>query len=198
VAEAAVRVDDYRARAAQVPASPISDTDLPAIVPALNILRDMHGNPASGPHDVPRSMTWGLYQGGAIGNEAALAYRAALNYHMLPRLLLRLEEVMQINLNDQDVLYDALKVYLVLGGRGPMNAGMIRDWMREDWELAYPGVQREGLREDLDAHLAAMLAQPLMRVPLNGPLVDQAQEILRVHADGAARLQRHPDESSGP
>ena len=179
VAEAAERVDEYRAAAAQIPASPISDTDLPAIVPALNTLRDMHGNPASGPHEVPRALTWGLYQGGAIGNEAALAYRAALNYHMLPRLLLRLEEVMQINLNDQDVLYDALKVYLVLGGRGPTNAAMIRDWFREDWELAYPGVQREGLREDLQGHLAAMLAQPLVRIPLNGPLVERAQDILR-------------------
>ena len=179
VAEAAEQVDVYRAAAAQIPASPISDTDLPAIVPALNTLRDMHGNPASGPHPVPAALTWGLYQGGAIGNEAALAYRAALNQHMLPRLLLRLEEVMQINLNDQDVLYDALKVYLVLGGRGPMNTGMIRDWMQEDWELAYPGVQREGLRADLDAHLTAMLAQPLMRIPLNGPLVDQVQDILR-------------------
>ena len=179
VAEAAERVDDYRARAAQIPASPISDTDLPAVVPALNTLRDMHGNPASGPHPVPRALTWGLYQGRAIGNEAALAYRAALNQHMLPRLLLRLEEVMQINLNDQDVLYDALKVYLVLGGRGPMNTSMIVDWMREDWELAYPGVQREGLRADLEQHLTAMLAQPLMRSPLNGPLVEQVQDILR-------------------
>jgi type VI secretion system protein ImpL len=179
VAEAAERVEDYRTRAAQIPGSPISDIDLPAIVPALNTLRDMHGNPASGPHPVPAALTWGLYQGTAIGNEAALAYRAALNAHMLPRLLLRLEEVMQVNLNDQDVLYDALKVYLVLGGRGPMNASMIRDWMREDWELAYPGVQREGLRADLEGHLTAMLDQPMIRIALNGPLVEQAQDILR-------------------
>lgn len=179
VAEAAEQVNEYRVAAAQIPASPISDTDLPAIVPALNILRDLHGNPASGPHPVPAALTWGLYQGSVIGNEAALAYRAALNQHMLPRLLLRLEEVMQINMNEQDLLYDALKVYLVLGGRGPMNVGMIRDWMQEDWELAYPGVQREDLREDLDGHLTALLGQPLTRIPLNGPLVEQVQQILR-------------------
>ncbi|NYS25644.1 type VI secretion system membrane subunit TssM [Rhodobacteraceae bacterium 2376] len=179
VADAAEQVDSYRAAAAQIPASPISDTDLPAVVPALNILRDMHGNPASGPHPVPGSLTWGLYQGGAIGNEAALAYRAALNQHLLPRLLLRLEEVMQNNLNEQDLLYDALKIYLVLGGRGPMNIAMVREWMQEDWQLAYPGVQREGLREDLDGHLTALLSQPMMRIPLNGPLVEQVQQILR-------------------
>lgn len=179
VAEAAEQVSSYRVAAAQIPASPISDTDIPAVVPALNILRDMHGNPASGPHQVSAALTWGLYQGRAIGNEAVLAYRAALNQNLLPRLLLRLEEVMQNNLNEQDLLYDALKIYMVLGGRGPMNAAMVREWMHEDWELAYPGVQREGLREDLDGHLMALLAQPLSRIPLNGPLVDQVQQILR-------------------
>ncbi len=179
LAEAAEQLDALRTAAEAIPAGAVGDTDLPAVVPALNILRDMPGNPAAGPQPVPAALTWGLHQGRVIGNEAALAYRAALNRHMLPRLLLRLEEVMQVNLNDQDVLYEALKVYLVLGGRGPMNRAMILDWMREDWELAYPGVQREALREDLEMHLTAMLDQPLMQIPLNGPLVEQAQTLLR-------------------
>ena len=179
LADTSERVDAFRAAAATIPSSPIADTDLPGVVPALNILRDMPGNPAAGPQPVPSELTWGLYQGNVIGNQAAQAYRAALNQHLLPRLLLRLEEVMQVNLNDQDVLYEALKVYLVLGGRGPMNRTMILDWMREDWELAYPGVQREELRADLEAHATAMLSQPLMQIPLNGPLVEQVQTLLR-------------------
>lgn len=177
--QATEQLDGFRAAAATIPSSPISDTDLPGVVPALNLLRDMPANPAAGPQPVPTELTWGLWQGGAVGNEAARAYRAALNQHMLPRLLLRLEEVMQINLNDQDILYEALKVYLVLGGRGPMNRSMILDWMREDWELAYPGVQREELRRDLEVHLTALLEQPLLRIPLNGPLVEQVQTLLR-------------------
>lgn len=179
IAEAGAQLDAFRAAAAAIPGGPIADTDLPGVVPALNLLRAIPGNPAAGPPPPPGARGWGLYQGRVIGNEAALAYRAALNQHLLPRLLLRLEEVMQINLNDQDALYEALKVYLVLGGRGPMNAAMVLDWMRRDWELAYGGVQREGLRRDLEAHLAALLAQPLIAVPLNGPLVEQAQALLR-------------------
>ena len=179
IAEASEQLDAFRAAAATIPASPIADTDLPGVVPALNLMRDMPGSPAAGTQPVPSELTWGLYQGGVIGNQSALAYRAALNQHLLPRLLLRLEEVMQANLNDQEMLYEALKVYLVLGGRGPMNRSMVMDWMREDWELAYPGVQREALRADLEVHATALLAQPLMLVPLNGPLVEQVQALLR-------------------
>jgi type VI secretion system protein ImpL len=56
---------------------------------------------------------------------------------------------------------------------------MVLDWMRSDWELAYGGVQREGLRRDLEAHVTALLAQPLLAIPLNGPIVEQAQALLR-------------------
>ena len=43
----------------------------------------------------PRSLTYGLYQGDAVGTEAAQTYRAALNQKLLPRLLLRMEELIQ-------------------------------------------------------------------------------------------------------
>jgi type VI secretion system protein ImpL len=168
----------YAEAAGQLPQGPVGDTDLPAIVPALNILRDMPVNPVAGASERQAGLGWGLYQGAVIGNQTAQAYRAALNEHLLPRLLLRLEEQMQGNINNPELLYEALKVYLMLGLIGPMNADLVTEWMTVDWLLAYPGPARAGLRDDLSAHLAAMLDQPMDAITLNDDLVGQVQGVL--------------------
>ena len=179
-------IAQYTALAAQIPGNPIGDTDLPSIVDALNTLRDMPVNPVPvmvddtrpDPGAPARSMTWGLYQGDIMANQAGQTYRAALNQHMLPRLILRVEEQLQGNINNGDLLYEGLKAYLMLGLLGPMDNDLIMDWMQVDWEVSYPGADRQQLRDDLAFHLRALLNQPMQKVELNGALVDQVQGIL--------------------
>ncbi len=178
LAQAAERVGEYRAASALIPGSPVGDSDLPSVVPALNILRSMPGNPALGDLDHDPALSYGLYQGDVIGTQAQQAYRAALNQHYLPRLLLRLEEQMQANMNNADLLYEALKIYLMLGLQGPMSKDIVKEWMNLDWSIAFPGSDRDELRADLAAHLDAMLSQPMEKIALNGPLVEQIQGLL--------------------
>ena len=186
LAETEAGITAFTAQAAEVPGNPISDTDLPGIVTALNTLRDMAVNPIPAqidperpsPYNPETRLTWGLYQGDILANDTQLAYRAALNDLMLPRLVLRLEEIIQSNINNPDLLFEALKVYLMLGSQGPMDAALVRQWMEIDWLNAFPGDQRAELRADLLFHLDAMLRQPLSDIGLNGPLVDQVQGIL--------------------
>ena len=168
----------YRTAARQIPPSPVGDTDLPGVVPALNILRDMPVNPVTGDNDTPDGLGWGLYQGKLLGSEAGQTYRAALNEHLLPRLLMKLEEQIQGAMNEPDILYEALKIYLILGKEGPMYPGLVEQWMEIDWQLTYPGPERDGLRADLTGHLKAMLSGPLTAIQLNGDLVAQAQGVL--------------------
>ena len=177
-AEVAGQVQEYQQAAAQIPGNPIGDSDLPLVVPALNILRDIPVNPTLGKPEISGHLGWGLYQGKVIGTEAQQTYRAALNQHFLPRLILRLEEQMQGNINNPDLLYEALKVYLTLGLVGPPNAEMISEWMEVDWSLAYPGAARAELRTDLSSHLEAMLGQPMRAIELNNDLVEQVQGVL--------------------
>ena len=179
-------ITQYTALAAQIPGNPIGDTDLPSIVDALNTLRDMPVNPIPvlvddtrpDPGDPASAMTWGLYQGDILANQAGQTYRAALNQHLLPRVILRVEEQLQGNINNGDVLYEGLKVYLMLGLLGPMDNDLIMGWMQVDWEVSYPGADRQQLRDDLAFHLRALLNQPMQKVELNGALVDQIQGIL--------------------
>lgn len=179
IEQAAGQAAAYQAAAAELPPSPVGDTDLVPVAAALNLLRDMPGNPVLSDPEPERAMTYGLYQGEVIGTEAAQTYRAALNQRLLPRLLVRLEEQISANMNNPDVLYEALKIYLMLGLQGPMNPDLVKEWMQLDWEsVAYPGTVRAQLRADLMDHLTAMLSQPMTEIALNGPLVEQAQNIL--------------------
>lgn len=178
LADTAELVAEYQTAAAQIPGSPVGDTDLPSVVPALNILRGMPANPSVDDQPPARELTYGLYQGKVVGTQAQQAYRAALNEHLLPRLILRLEDQMQANRDNPDLLYEALKVYLMLGLQGPMSKDLVKEWMNLDWSVSFPGQARDALRSDLNFHLDAMLAQPMQEVALNGPLVEQVQGLL--------------------
>ncbi len=178
IASADDHVSAYSAAAATLPTSPIGDTDLVPVVEALNVLRDMPTNPTFDDPAPEARLTYGLYQGEVIGTQAAQTYRRALNQRFLPRMLLRLEEQISANMNNPDLLYEALKIYLMLGLQGPMNQDLVDEWMTLDWELAYPGQNREAFRNDLSMHLEALLDQPMQEIALNGPLVEQVQGLL--------------------
>jgi type VI secretion system protein ImpL len=178
LSETATSVEAYRTASAVIPPSPIGDTDLISLVPALNILRDLPSNPTLEEKEKPAGLGFGLYQGKVIGNQETLTYRASLNQHLLPRLLLRLENQMQANINNPDLLYEALRVYLTLGLVGPMNRELVGSWMQSDWELAFPGTSRDALRSDLNDHLTALLSAPLQPIALNNDLVEVVQRVL--------------------
>ena len=179
-------ITDYQAAAAQVPGNPIADTDASIAVPALNILRTVPVNPippsidpaAASPFSPEYRLTWGLYTGSSLANQTGMSYRAALNTIFLPRLLLRLEQSMQSNINNPELLYDTLKVYLMLGLQGPMNADEVRTFEAAEWQLTYTGDENKALRDDLMFHLNALISQPMQEVSLNGPLVAQVQDVL--------------------
>ena len=176
IEDAEFQITEFQQLSANIPGSPIADQNIPAIVPALNILRDLPGNPAATDLEPPRALTYGLYQGDAIGSETAQSYRGALNSVFLPRLLVRLEEQMQGNLNNTDLLFEALKIYLMLGLQGPMDETQVKQFMHVDWEIAFPG--QDQLRNDLLGHLDEMVNQPMRVINLNGPLVEQIRSIL--------------------
>ncbi|XDA99850.1 type VI secretion system membrane subunit TssM [Sulfitobacter sp. LCG007] len=176
ISEASAQLGSFQTISAGIPRRSIPDSDLASVVPALNILRELPGNPSASDPEPPLGLTFGLYQGDAIGTESAQSYRGALNTMLLPRLLFRLEEQMQASLNDTDLLFEALKVYLMLGLQGQMDEDTVKQWMQIDWGLAFP--DNQSLQDDLMIHLGAMLAQPMQEIALNGPLVAQIQGLL--------------------
>lgn len=183
------------------------DADLAAAIPALETLRNLPRGYAERRQGGPAfAMTFGLYQR-SLSLQGEETYLDALRRIMLPRLLLRLEQVMRVNADDPMALYEPLKVYLMLGQQGPMDAGAVKAWVAADWanEL-YPGADRNAERASLTAHLDALVEDQDMasvwegrKPPIDGELVARARAAVQTLslADRAYAVMKQKASSAG-
>ncbi|MFI4988885.1 MAG: type VI secretion system membrane subunit TssM, partial [Alphaproteobacteria bacterium] len=193
-------VAKYNEEIRGVTLSSFDDSDLKSVLPPLGTLRGMPTGYAERDKSAPLSLNFGLYQGDKLGFQAVDAYRRSLNGLLLPRILGRLERDLRANLARPDYLYEALKVYLMLGRQGPLDIAFVKQWMVLQWANAYPAPGEQPMREALAQHLAALLATPLSEVPLDTGLIQQTRQILLqtplaaraygliVHGPNAAKL----------
>ncbi len=80
-------------------------------------------------------------------------------------------------LQQPEFLYEATRVYLMLGGQGPLDPALVRDWMSLDWTQAFPAPQQAALRGALGRHLDALLEGPMPAYGLDGLLIDEARRV---------------------
>ena len=165
----------YETTASAVKLDPVADADLPRIAPLLDQAR---GLPHGVDHARDSAGAWfglNLSQDAKLEAAAHAVYRHGLERVLLPRLIWRLEAQMRGNLNRPDFLYEATRVYLMLGNGGPLDRELVHEWMTLDWQTAYPGAQTAPLRDSLGHHLDALLTDALPTVLLDGTLVAQAR-----------------------
>lgn len=164
-----------------------TDPDLEQSLAILRSLRNLPQGYADRAKGEPGLlMTFGLFQSGHA-NQAIEAYRDGLRRILLPRLLMRLEQYMGENASNALEVYEPLKVYLMLGGQGPLDAGAIKAWVAADWAgQVLPGADRDVVRKELEQHLAALLedqnmaaAWPGRKAPLDGAVVASARAALQ-------------------
>lgn len=160
-------LEAYRKDVVQQHLDPVTNADLATIVPILDHARDL-------PFRTDRGGL-GLSQAGKLAAAGQTVYRNALQNILLPRLIVRLERQMRAQQDKPDFLYQATRIYLMLGSQGPLDPGLVEAWMKLDWEQALPGTGNAPLRADLLGHLKALLAEPLPNIALDGALVDAAR-----------------------
>jgi type VI secretion system protein ImpL len=172
--ELAAALTGYEQTAGGLPREPIADADMPRILPVLDQARALpHGY-----DDRKAYSSWlqlGLSQHAKLAAGAEGIYRHALERVLFPRLLWRLESQMHDNFGRPDFLYQATRVYLMLGRAGPLDRDLVRAWMLLDWQSRYPGAVMAPSREALARHLDVLLANPLPTVPLDDALVAAAR-----------------------
>jgi type VI secretion system protein ImpL len=165
----------YERMAQALPLDPVADADLPRLVPLLDQARALpHGVDDTNEQPASWRNLW-LSQNAKLAAASRTVYRHALEWTLLPRLVWRLEAQLRGNLNRPDFLYEATRVYLMLGNAGPLDRSLVHEWMRLDWQTSFPGVAMAEMRQSLLRHLDALLAQPLPQVTLDGELVAQAR-----------------------
>jgi type VI secretion system protein ImpL len=160
----------------------IADRDLDKVLPLLHRLRNMPAGYGSRGDTVPASERYGLSQHKRLESTSEAAYHTALERMFRPRLLYRLEEQLDSKIADPAFVYEALKVYLMLGGQQREDKPLIRSWMQRDWtDNLYPSATNAEGRRLLEDHLTAMFdledeKSPL--VELDGRLIQEAQKSL--------------------
>jgi len=169
--EAAVR--QLEATARPLPLDPVADANLPSVLPFLNEARAL----PYGRDNRAKGSGFGLSQAPKLAAAADSVYRRALDRVLLPRLIWRLESQMRGALQQPEFLYEASRVYLMLGGQGPLDRALVRDWMMLDWAQAFPAPQQTAMRGDLARHLDAMLEGSMPAYPLDGALIDEARRV---------------------
>jgi type VI secretion system protein ImpL len=165
----------YQQAASRLPLDPVADADLSQLVPWLDQARALSNDLDTAAAAPPPWWKLGLSQEAKLAAATHEVYRHALERALLPRLVWRLEAQLRGNMNQPDFLYEATRVYLMLGNAGPLDRNLVHEWMALDWQTSYPGDAAAPMRQALLRHLDTLLAEPLPAVSLDGALVVQAR-----------------------
>lgn len=172
VATVADRLTEFRKLAAIIPAQEVADSDFVHVAEALDVLRNApEGLRTAGFADIDL----GLGQADKVLSGHHLAYRRALNALLLPRILVRLQNRMHESNIDPNLLFESLKLYLMLGNQGALDREFAETYMHVDWETLLPGEARADLRRSLERHFAALIADPIEPILLDDNLIGTAR-----------------------
>ncbi|WP_179401423.1 type VI secretion system membrane subunit TssM [Burkholderia guangdongensis] len=152
-----------------------------ALLPLLNAARDLPGGYADRDKPVPLLSRLGLYQGDKLGLEAQASYRRLLRQTLLPLVVRRMEEELRRgDANNPDFQYEVLRAYLMLGDSAHYDADAVRLWADVDWRRGPLRDASDDARNDIDGHLAALLAPAQFdaSLPLDKDLIAQARTTL--------------------
>ncbi len=134
--------------------------DVASLLPVLQAVRDLARASTIAGERAPTAMGFGLYQGDKLGEAARTAYERLLREAFLPRLSARLEQELAAGgEGNQELLYEALKTYIMLHDPKRFDAGAVKAFITTDWETSLPRDLTVESRNDLESHLDQLLAQ---------------------------------------
>jgi type VI secretion system protein ImpL len=182
--DTSLEVEQYKAVAEPViRENPVADTDFTKTLDLLHKLKFLPAGYGFADRPTPVAGTFGLSQRERLQSSSTEAYRIALDRTFRSRLVLHLEKGIEQNQTNPSFVYEALKVYLMLGG-GPnvkVDRNLVVSWMEDDWNKLFPGAANQQTRAELMDHLNAMLdldPGTSTVVPLNDELVKASQGVL--------------------
>ncbi|MBQ1782759.1 MAG: type VI secretion system membrane subunit TssM [Gammaproteobacteria bacterium] len=122
---------------------------------------------------------FGLDQEQRLQQAAKAAYERGLRQYLLPYLLSALEQEMANNSQYLDYLYETLKTYLMLADRERYQPEQVGAWFNLYLERQLPGDGNSAKREDLSAHVRALLGLRIRAEPVNQQAIANARSQLR-------------------
>ncbi|WP_156678752.1 type VI secretion system membrane subunit TssM [Sphingomonas profundi] len=121
----------------------------------------------------------GLGQGGRLEGELRAIYGRDLNRRLTPMLAKLAEDRMAADQAAPAALYDDLKSYLVLGGRGPLTAEHLLSWVQPAWIGRSGESDAEVQAGNVARHTQALLAGSFQPVAVDAARIEQARGVIR-------------------
>ena len=141
--------------------------DVVALLPTLDSVRTLAATGGAADTSEPWSMGFGLYQGRKLGAASRAAYQRLIQDAFLPRLQARIEQQLRArDAQNPDLLYEALKAYVMLGDPQHFDADSLKAYITADWDTHLPRDVTSEQRKDLVSHLDALLAQGPLASPI--------------------------------
>jgi len=177
IAETETRLASLQAKASKLPVAKADD--LPVILDTLNEARNMPFGYAEQQRSAPFTLRFGLFQGDKLGEQAIMTYRRLLRDALAARIVLRLEDQLRQSDNTQ-LLYEALKSYLMLYDNKHMDPEALQAWVVADWAPRLPRVEGKDSAAELAGHVrAALERRPLeLSVAMDKELVSTVRRKL--------------------
>ena len=169
----AAAIAAYEATAQPLRFDPVNDADFPTFLALLEHARALPFGYTKRAETA--GWSFGFDQTKKLSLAANTVYRRALERVLLPRMIWRLESQIRGNINRPDFVYEATRIYLMLGTLGPLDRPLVREWLSLDWGQTWPGPGAEPFRDAIGRHADALLENPLPAIPLDGALVEEAR-----------------------
>ncbi len=158
---------------------PKPETPLAQLVPGLDALRKVAETANRYSGQIASTMRWGLFQGGAVGDEAREAYHRELNGTLLPKIGEEFKLRLQSSAAQPDKLYQYLKAYLMLGEPEHLDKAQLAFLVNLDWQEAFAA--QPDMIQALTPHLRSLIDDQaeLRPLTLDGTLVAQSRNTVR-------------------
>ena len=150
----------------------LDSADVVGLLPVLQAVQELATN-ADAAEQAPLSMGFGLYQGDKLAAAALATYHRLLQDTFLPRIALGIELLLRNSGDRPELLYEALKAYLMLGDPEHFNAAALKTFIGASWDESLPREVSAEQRAALQHHLDVLLE----RGQLNSPLLPDAELI---------------------
>ena len=176
----AIAIENYKQVAAPLIQEPVvADGDFTKPLDLLHIVRNLPAGYGTRDQPTPIGGTFGLSQRERLLSASSAAYRTALDRTLRPRLIYYVERQLEENQNQAAFIYEALKVYLMLGKdeNVPVDKTLVLNWFAEEWDKSAArgnAAAKDEFLNDIDAMLEMDEGGGVL-VSLNGALVERSR-----------------------
>ncbi|MDR4518128.1 MAG: type VI secretion system membrane subunit TssM [Nitrosomonas sp.] len=151
------------------------------LLPTLRSVQELTQVSSNYDGSTPIDMRFGLYQGEKLSSASNNAYHRLLQNTFLLQLILRLEYLLNYtNRNNPELLYEALKAYIMLHNVEHFNANALKAFIITDWSTNFPHELTKEQHYLLTLHLDNLFSRgaPTPPININEQLVETVRNIL--------------------